>query len=410
MIREFLGRQAFKILWNHLEGKIDAGSLNVSLPNGPYYHVEGKDTGPRAELVLKSYIPVWRILQSGSLGFAEAYMVGECDSPNLRHVLDFTLANPRWYNTPMFNSKGMVNWLARFRHRQRDNSQKGSRKNISYHYDLGNSFYALWLDPSMTYSAGIFAEGMESLEDAQNEKYRRLADRLNLKPGMRVLEIGCGWGGFATFAAQNYSVHVTGLTLSHEQLDYGLAKVRELGLDDAIDLHFCDYREHTGRDYDALVSIEMFEAVGERYWQTYFEQLEAFLKPGGKAALQVITIEAESYEAYRQNPDFIQKYIFPGGMLPTSERLRDLAQSVDLWLDNMVGYHEDYVKTLEIWLETFQAQWPAVATLSAAKQFDERFKRMWEYYLTYCAAGFASSRLDVKQMSLYKNPISLDLT
>ena len=398
MIVSFFGKRAFQSILRRLDGQIDKGQLTIYLPDGSQHVVKGANPGSTGELAITSYRFMWRILRQGSVGFAEAYLEEDCTTPDMRAVMDFVMANARWFDSGAFSSQGIANRLARLNHNRRDNTHEGSKKNISYHYDLGNDFYRLWLDPSMTYSSAIF-EGAKSLETAQEEKYRRLAKVVDLKPGMRVLEVGCGWGGFAEFAAREYGAHVTGLTISQEQLDYAQDRIKRAGLEDKVDLQFCDYREHEGRDYDALISIEMFEAVGEKHWQTYFNQLKTFLRPGGKAGLQIITIAEEHFEAYRASPDFIQKYIFPGGMLPTVTQLKDLAAGVGLSFDSMEAYRKDYAKTLDTWLENFRAKWDQIQPMG----FDDRFKRMWEYYLHYCAAGFMDGRIDVKQIGL-RNP------
>ena len=397
-LADFLGKRAFAALLRRLDGRISNGRLTVTLPDGSVRVIEGSEEGPVAELTIHSYRFMRRVLRLGSLGFAEAYLEEDCSTPDMRAVLDFTVANARWFTSDSFSSRGVANFLARVRHRRRDNTRKGAKRNIACHYDLGNDFYALWLDPSMTYSSAIFAEGVTDLEAAQQEKYRRLAEMMDLAPGKRVVEIGCGWGGFAAFAAREYGAQVTGLTISAQQLAYGRNRIKEAELQDKVDLMFCDYREHQGRDYDALVSIEMFEAVGERHWRTYFDQISAFLRPGGKAALQIITIDEAHFASYRASPDFIQKYIFPGGMLPTPSHLRDLSAGVGLTIKVMNAYRQDYARTLDSWLANFRAAWDRIQPLG----FDDRFKRLWEYYLHYCASGFMAGTIDVKQIGLVK--------
>ena len=403
MLLRFIGKRAFSAVLSQLDGKIDVGELRLTLPDGTTRLITGRAHGPTASLEIKSYNIMFRLLRFGSLGFAEAYLADECDSPDMRAVLNFTLANARWFDSGAFESKGIGRWVMNRLHAGNDNTREGSRKNISYHYDLGNDFYGLWLDKTMTYSSAVFENGQASFETAQNEKYRRLAELVNLKKGDRVIEVGCGWGGFAEFAAREYGAHVTGLTISQEQLDFAKDRLEKAGLSDLTDMQFCDYREHEGRDYDALVSIEMFEAVGEAHWQSYFAQAQKFLKPGGKAGLQIITIAEDQFEAYQRSPDFIQKYIFPGGMLPTPTQLRDLASGVKMTVEAMNAFREDYARTLDTWLESFRENWDKIEALPRPTHpFDERFKRMWEYYLHYCAAGFMDGRIDVKQIGLAK--------
>lgn len=398
MIVSYFGKRAFSSILRSLDGRIDKGELTIILPDQSTHSVKGNAPGPLAELHIHDYRFMRRILRFGSVGFAEAFMEQDCSSPNMRAVLDFAVANTRWFDSGAASSQGFANFIMRRLHNQRDNSRDGSKKNISYHYDLGNDFYALWLDSSMTYSSAIFSDGINSLEAAQREKYDRLAKLVDLKPGARVLEIGCGWGGFAEHAARNYGAMVTGLTISQEQLDFAKERMTKAGLTKQVDLRFCDYREHEVKNYDAVISIEMFEAVGERHWSTFFNQLNKFLKPGGNAGLQIITIEKDYYEDYRASPDFIQKYIFPGGMLPTPEHLDGLASDVGFSRQASNGYGHDYARTLEAWLFNFQAHWKKIHEMG----FDEKFKRMWEYYLDYCAAGFMDGRLDVKQIRFQK--------
>jgi cyclopropane-fatty-acyl-phospholipid synthase len=277
------------------------------------------------------------------------------------------------------------------------NTKAGSRKNIHAHYDLGNAFYAAWLDDSMTYSAGIYAPGDDDLRSAQQRKYRALAERIGIRRGDSVLEIGCGWGGFAEYAAREMGCTVTGLTISREQHDFAVARIAAAGLSDRVTIRMQDYRDERGV-YDRIASIEMFEAVGEQYWATYFRQLHDRLKPGGTAGLQVITIKDESFAFYKKEIDFIRHYIFPGGMLPTPSHLHALGQRFGLPLVSERIFGLDYARTLADWRERFHAAWPNLTSMG----FDERFRRMWEYYLSYCEAGFRSGNIDVRQVVFAK--------
>jgi cyclopropane-fatty-acyl-phospholipid synthase len=277
-------------------------------------------------------------------------------------------------------------------HWTRRNTRKGSRKNIHAHYDLGNEFYRLWLDPSMTYSSALFeGEGGEPLEAAQTAKYERILEQIGAKQGDSILEIGCGWGGFAETAARR-GMRVTGVTISREQLDYARARLDRAGLGDRVDLRFCDYRDMEGR-YDHIVSIEMIEAVGERYWPEYFAALKRHLVPGGSALVQAIVIADDFFERYRRHPDFIQTYVFPGGMLLSPASLREQCRLAGLKVAELYSFGLDYARTLETWLGRFDRVADQVAKLG----FDERFRRMWRYYLAYCAAGFSTRRTDVLQ-------------
>jgi len=282
----------------------------------------------------------------------------------------------------------------RLQHRWRRNHRRGSRRNIAFHYDLGNDFYRLWLDPGMTYSAALFAEPGEPLEAAQGRKYQRVLDRLGARPRAHILEIGCGWGGFAEHAARQ-GFRVTGITLSREQLAFARKRIAAAGLEDRVELRLQDYRDVNER-FDHVVSIEMFEAVGEQYWQTYFETVQRALKPGGRASLQVITIDAARYEAYQREADFIQKYVFPGGMLPSVPAFDAAAQAAGLVAHEREFYGRDYADTLRRWDASVCANRHGIAALG----FDERFLRLWRYYLAYCEAGFRTGRIDLMQVAL----------
>jgi cyclopropane-fatty-acyl-phospholipid synthase len=292
------------------------------------------------------------------------------------------------------------NWLIgtiqRVRHWLNANTRSRSKKNISAHYDLGNAFYREWLDPSMTYSSALYQTGANDLESAQHEKYRALARDTGIGPSDHVLEIGCGWGGFAEFAAREIGCKVTGLTISREQFDYASERIQKAGLSDRVEIKFQDYRDETGT-YDRIASIEMFEAVGEKYWPVFFRKVKDSLRPGGTAGMQIITINEQWYPLYRKRPDFIQRYVFPGGMLPTPALLRSLGADEGLSLLRERVFPQDYARTLAEWRERFWQAWPRLTPLG----FDERFKRLWEFYLHYCEAGFRAEYIDVRQV-VYK--------
>jgi cyclopropane-fatty-acyl-phospholipid synthase len=343
----------------------------------------------QATLRLGTFKAIRRILRSRSIGFAEAYMEGEWDSPNLARLMDLMVCNMDALESRLNRSLvGVV--LNRLRHLLRSNTKIGSRRNIAYHYDLGNDFYSTWLDEGMTYSSALFDAKHESLIDAQDNKYRHLAETLDLKRDHRVLEIGCGWGGFAEFAARHYGCHVTCVTLSKQQLAYAQQRIGCAGLAGQVELRFQDYRDISGQ-FDRIVSIEMFEAVGEAHWAGYFQQLRQCLKPGGRAGLQIITIANERFEGYRSDPDFIQKYVFPGGMLPSPEKLHEQISSAGLIVASEMTFGESYARTLELWRKEFMANWDDIARLG----YSEKFRRMWEYYLCYCEAGFRHRTVDV---------------
>jgi cyclopropane-fatty-acyl-phospholipid synthase len=294
-----------------------------------------------------------------------------------------------------FPAQKLIQFYERLRFWMQRNSKSQARKNISYHYDLGNEFYGLWLDDTMTYSSAIFETGQESTEAAQTAKYASMIDQMGAKAGDHVLEIGCGWGGFAEYAAKERGIKVTGLTISQEQHDYAVARIQKAGLSDLVEIKMQAYRDETGV-YDGIASIEMFEAVGEQYWPTYFETVRARLKPGKNATLQIITVNDDRWDAYRSGVDFIQKYIFPGGMLPSPTVLRQEVEKAGLNVAGSIEFGPSYSLTLRRWHETFNDKWDQVAALG----FDDRFKRMWDFYLTSCAATFDSRNCDVTQITV----------
>ena len=334
-----------------------------------------------------------RIARLGDIGIAEGFIQGDFSTDDLPAPLEIGARNFEAIGHDL--RPGFWARLGhRIQHALRANHRRGSRRNIAAHYDLGNDFYRLWLDESMTYSAAIFDNPDEPLADAQQRKYDRLLDRLEAQPGDHLLEIGSGWGGLADCAARR-QLSVDGLTLSTEQLAYARERLARAGLDERARLHLTDYRDQRGQ-FDHIVSIEMFEAVGERYWPTYFEAVRDRLKPGGRAAIQVITIDEDAFEAYRREPDFIQLYIFPGGMLPSIERFHAAAREFGLRVRETARFGHDYARTLARWRERFDA----VEQELDAMGFDHAFRQTWRYYLAYCEAGFLAERIDVAQVIL----------
>ncbi len=377
--------------------RIERGSLTVSLPNGESYLFRGARSGPDAVFQVKDFAFARRLALGGDIGFAEAYLNGEWDTPNLARFLELFATNYSAIET-MLAGKPLARLWQILRHFLNRNTRAGSRRNIHAHYDLGNRFYSSWLDESMTYSSGIYAPGDNDLMSAQTRKYRELAEKTGIRAGDRVLEIGCGWGGFAEFAAAEIGARVTGLTISKEQYDFAVARIAKAGLNDRVEIKLLDYRDEGGT-YDRIASIEMFEAVGEQYWPTYFQQVRDRLRDGGTAGLQVITIRDESFRFYKREMDFIRAYIFPGGMLPTPTHMRDLGRKFGVPMVNEREFGLDYAQTLADWRDRFRIAWPHLMPLG----FDERFRRMWEYYLAYCEAGFRSGNIDVRQMVFAKN-------
>jgi cyclopropane-fatty-acyl-phospholipid synthase len=387
---------------NQLNKRIRQGSLRVHTPDGQLIEIGGHAPGPHGEVILKNWRPARRLVIGGHTAFATSYIDGDWDSPDMASLFEvFSLNRNVLSNT--IRGAFLSRILNGLKHAVRANTQEGSKKNIQFHYDLGNAFYAQWLDPSMTYSSAIFADGDNCLESAQTRKYRRLLDMLDAKPGERVLEIGSGWGGFAELAARERGLHVTGVTLSEEQLAYAQNRIAKAGLSAQAQFHLTDYRDidpaRHGGLFDHVVSIEMFEAVGEQYWQTYMDKVRDVLRPGGRIALQIITIDDAIFEAYRKGADFIQTYIFPGGMLPSVGRLKTAVQTAGLDWARHDSFGPHYARTLRLWLESFEK---TLADGKLPAGFDEKFQRIWRYYLTYCEGGFRGGGIDVQQVALVK--------
>lgn len=397
--------------------QIRCGELTIVMPGGAVRRFAGKLPGPHARIEVLDAGIARRIIAGGDIALAEGYMDGSWDTPDLDAVLDLGLANLSlgWAaDLPV-----ALRPIQRLWHAMRDNSTRGAKRNIAYHYDLGNDFYSLWLDDSMTYSSaytGAAEKGApdtaldtggdapadvvcrltaDELASAQRRKWDRILELI--QPGGRdhVLEIGCGWGGFAIHAAREAGCRVTGVTLSEEQAAFARERVRASGLEGQVDIRIQDYRDVLGR-FDAIASIEMFEAVGEKWWPTFFGRVKDLLEPGAAAALQVITIAEDRFEGYRDNPDFIQRYVFPGGMLPSPERFRTVAVAAGLGVGDPHFFGRDYAATLAVWSERFECVLPQVRALG----FDERFVRMWRYYLAYCRTGFRQGTIDVMQVRL----------
>lgn len=372
------------------------GRIRFHLPNGTSLQFDHGVDGPDAVVHVHDYRMAKRAMAGGDVGFAESYMDGEWSTPDLTSVLQFFSAN--------FEAAGklavggaLVRSVNMFRHLFNKNSKSGSRRNIAAHYDLGNAFYGLWLDPSMTYSSALFDSPNQSLEQAQASKYAGICDRLGAGPDSAILEIGCGWGGFAEYAAATHGSKVTCLTISPSQHDYAKERIFNAGLSERVDIRLQDYRDHDGK-YDGVASIEMFEAVGESYWPSYFDKVTTALKSGGRAALQIITINDALFPRYRKRADFIQRYIFPGGMLPSEAALKEQCNAAGLRYDGAHYFGQDYARTCADWARVFNEKWDDIEPLG----FDVAFKRMWNFYLSYCEAGFTDGRINVGQFQLAK--------
>ncbi len=374
------------------------GKIEFRLPDGRLIVFDKNDGGPQASVDVHDYAFAKRSVAGGDVGFAETYMDEMWSTPDLTAVLRYFADNFDAVGDGKLPRGGLaVRFANIIRHFMNRNSKSGSKRNISTHYDLGNEFYATWLDPSMTYSSAIFPSPNTNLEQAQYTKYDAICKSLDLSEGKSVLEIGCGWGGFAEHAAKHYGANITCLTISEAQAAYARARMVDAAIEDKVEIRLEDYRDHSGT-YDGVASIEMFEAVGETYWPSYFSKISEALRPGGKAALQIITIDDELFESYRKRADFIQRYIFPGGMLPSLSALKQQFGAANLNHDDTAFFGEDYGRTMHYWSRRFNEAWEDIKPMG----FNEQFRRMWNFYLSYCEAGFMGGRINVGQFALSK--------
>lgn len=378
----------------HLLEQLAIGTLRITLPN--HRELSFGNGTPVAQVSVHDWAVFDAVLRKGDIGFAESWFTRQWTSPQLSDVIDLMIVNREQLERVVYGSWwGQI--VYRLRHALNRNSRAGSKRNIHAHYDLGNSFYSLWLDRTMTYSSAVFEGNMDRpLEDAQQAKYQRLFESAGVSAGDAVLEIGCGWGGFAEHATSR-GVQVTGLTISSEQLAFASDRLQRAGLSAQSRLLLEDYRDHSGH-YDAVVSVEMFEAVGERYWPSYFGTVSRCLKPGGRAAIQSIVIAESLFERYRRGTDFIQQYVFPGGMLPSRIRFVEAAKAAGLECVEQYAFGGDYARTLQAWRHRFMARLDQVL----AQGFDQRFVRLWEFYLAYCESAFRHGNTDVVQFTLVK--------
>ncbi len=373
------------------------GSIEIEWPNGKVEKISARTTGPKANLKIADDNVVKEIISGGSVKFAELYMSKRLSSLNLTTLMHyFALNNDEAEET--FKISMIKYFINKFSHFKNKNSESQAKKNISYHYDLGNKFYSYWLDKSMTYSSAIFSEPNDDLEIAQINKYKKLADLVSVSDGDNILEIGCGWGGFSEFLGKRYDCNITAITISKEQYNFAKKRIKKARLEKNINIKYCDYRNIEGK-FDKILSIEMFEAVGKEYWNGFFNKIRSVLRPNGNVGLQLITIDDKIYEIYKNNPDFIQKYIFPGGMLPSFKLLTNFANKNYFNINSVNSYSNDYAKTLNIWNKKFNSNWEKIEQLG----FDETFKLMWNYYLSYCEGGFLSKNIDLKQIKLNLN-------
>jgi cyclopropane-fatty-acyl-phospholipid synthase len=385
---------AFRTAVNIARSNWRGGSLTFVLPSGAQILVQGAEPGPDGVLIVRDFRFVSRVLSAGDIGFGEGFVAGEWDTPDLSALLEaFTLNFDHLER--LVTGNGLISRLGSLAHILHRNTRGGARRNIHAHYDLGNTFYSRWLDPGMTYSSARFESPDQPLGDAQRNKYASLARQIALGPEHHVLEIGCGWGGFAEFAAIDVGARVTAVTISKKQCEFARKRVFEQGLGEKVEIVLTDYRDVQGR-FDRVASIEMFEAVGEAYWPTYFSKVRDVLSPGGLAGLQIITIRDELFSVYRRRSDFLRKYIFPGGMLPSESRLRQETDRAGLQWTSIVHFGHNYADTLAAWARAFEAAWDDIHKLG----FDERFRRLWRFYLSYCEAGMRTERTNVVQLSL----------
>jgi len=383
MFAHFASDQLFKRL-----DSIEVGNLTVTTPDGKVRSYDGKAKGETANIEIHDWSVIPNLVRRGDIGFAEDYRDGKWQTDDLPALITLALDNRRAMNRLVMGNN-FSRFIAKLSYMLRKNSVKGSKKNIHAHYDIGNEFYKLWLDPSMTYSSALYRSEGDSLEQAQHNKYDRIVNCLDAKSGS-LLEVGCGWGGFAERAQEHGDFGIKGLTLSQEQHDYAQER-----LGDKAKIALEDYRHQT-TTFDNIVSIEMFEAVGEQYWPTYFEKIGSMLNKGGKAVIQTITIAEQDFENYRRGGDFIRTYIFPGGMLPSPSRFQEEAEQAGLRQNHVFSFGQDYARTLQQWLDNFDAK------LSVIKEqgFDDGFIRLWRFYLAACIAGFKTGRTDVMQVEL----------
>jgi cyclopropane-fatty-acyl-phospholipid synthase len=392
-------RVLFKLL-----GELRHGKITATLPDKSRHEFGRESHGIHAHIDIHDLGICTQILTGGDVAFGEAYFNGMWDSPDIVALLTLLAKNQNEL-MPAFYGRGWKGWLFKLRHLLRANSKKQARKNIEAHYDLGNAFYEIWLDPTMTYSSALFGDDKHGdFSAAQLAKYERILTEINVPAGGHILEVGCGWGGFAEYAARSRGLKVTGITLSPAQLGYARQRIAKAGLQSQVQFELCDYRDigkrglggATSAGFDGVASIEMFEAVGQKYWDSYFKAVQQALKPGARACVQVITIDEQRFEQYESTSDFIQQYIFPGGMLPSPERFAAKANAARLSVAQRFEFGLDYAETLRRWLRQFDARHEEVT----AQGFSQNFVKLWRFYLAYCIAGFEAGSINVGQYTL----------
>ena len=390
MLFNKIKKNIFKSILN-----INNGYLKVSFPDNSELFFGDSKSKLSGNIEIKNWGTLTQIFNSGSIGFAEAYMDQKIASKDISKVLHIMALNRNLNNKIMYGKK-LHRYINYFKHLFKANTVTGSKNNISYHYDMGNDFYSLWLDKSMTYSSAIFDAKTSNLNDAQINKYQSLCNLTKINADTNICEIGCGWGGFAEYVAKSFGAKITGITLSQEQANFAKKRMYKKGLNELVDIQIIDYRD-LKKKFDRIISIEMFEAVGEKYWPIFFNKLKSNLNNNGLIGMQLISIKNELYNNYRHNSDFIQKYIFPGGFLPSVDALTKVTSDCGLKIFYEKSFSEDYAKTLSIWRSNFIKNW---SNMPKNRKYDLKFKNMWEYYLAYCEAGFRSKNTNVHQITL----------
>jgi cyclopropane-fatty-acyl-phospholipid synthase len=383
---------ADKIVFNILK-KINYGFLEISTLSGEVLQFGNPNDRLKANLVIKSPALNYNLIKGGSVGFAECYMRNEFETNNLSDLIELTARNINIIHK--FSGVLDLKFLNYIKNKFIKNTKSRSKENIAKHYDLGNDFFSLWLDETLTYSSAIFDDKNKILSDAQNNKYQKLINLIQPNIGDKVLEIGCGWGGFAEYLGKNYQVKLDCITISKKQFEFAKERIHNCGLNEKVNIEIKDYRDLKGK-YNSIASIEMIEAVGQNYLESYFKTIKSNLSDGGKAAIQAITIDDSLFDRYKNKQDFIQKYIFPGGFLPNKNTINKLVSNHGLNVNSYISYADHYADTLAIWRNEFNKKWDLIKK----QGFDLTFKRMWEFYLSYCEAGFKSKNIDLIQFSL----------
>ena len=388
----FIYKTSDKIVFNILS-KINYGYLEIISFDGNVFKFGNPEDNLKANLIIKKPNFTYNLVSGGSIGFAECYMRGEFETNNLSNLIELTARNIKIiYKFSGLLDLPVINFI---KNKIIKNTKSRSKDNIAKHYDLGNDFFSLWLDDTLTYSSAIFENETKNLAEAQNNKYQKLIDLINPNNGDKVLEIGCGWGGFAEYIGKKYDVKLDCITISKKQFEYTKERIHKCGLNEKVNIEIKDYRDLKGK-YNSIASIEMIEAVGQNYLDSYFKTIKGNLSENGKVAIQAITIDDSLFDRYKNKQDFIQKYIFPGGFLPNKNSINKYVSDNGLTINSYISYADDYANTLAIWKEEFSKKWNLIKN----QGFDLTFKRMWEFYLSYCEAGFKSKNIDLIQFSL----------